>query len=97
MEESDIEGLATHGGPEPCGGAREGVAEALDRGTCRRAIEPRNRVSGVPTLSKRRKATPSAAQARVAGGPRGVEEPLHARNLHAREPGCVTNVEGNLM
>jgi RNA-directed DNA polymerase len=32
MEESDIEGLATHGGPESCAGAREGVGEALTGG-----------------------------------------------------------------
>jgi hypothetical protein len=35
MEELYTEGVATHGGPEPCGGARKGDAEALDRGTCR--------------------------------------------------------------
>lgn len=29
MEESYGEGLATHTGPESCGGTREGVAEAL--------------------------------------------------------------------
>src|ERR1700730_4688889 len=29
MEESDIEGLATHGGPESCAGTRKGVGEAL--------------------------------------------------------------------
>ena len=32
MRESDAEGLATHGGPESCGGAREGVGEALTGG-----------------------------------------------------------------
>jgi hypothetical protein len=37
-----IEGVAIHDGPEPCVGTREGVGEALDRGTCRPAIEPRN-------------------------------------------------------
>jgi hypothetical protein len=35
MEESDIEGVAHHGGPEPCVGVREDGGEALDRGTCR--------------------------------------------------------------
>jgi len=30
-----IEGVAIHGGPESCGGAREGIAEALT-GACRR-------------------------------------------------------------
>ena len=29
MEESDIEGLATHGGPESCVGVRKGGGEAL--------------------------------------------------------------------
>jgi RNA-directed DNA polymerase len=32
MEESDIEGLATHGGPESCVDAREGGGEALTGG-----------------------------------------------------------------
>ncbi len=36
MKELHVEGVATHDGPEPCGRAREGAAEALDRGTCRR-------------------------------------------------------------
>ena len=35
MEETYTEGVATHGGPEPCGSARKGRAEALDRGRCR--------------------------------------------------------------
>ena len=29
MKESYVEGLATHDGPESCGGARKGVVEAL--------------------------------------------------------------------
>lgn len=36
MKELYTEGVASHGGPEPCGAAREGDAEALARGTCRR-------------------------------------------------------------
>ena len=36
MEELYTEGLATHGGPEPCGRVRKGTAEASARGTCRR-------------------------------------------------------------
>jgi len=43
MQESDTEGVATHGGPELCGPAREGGAEALARGTCGQANEPRNK------------------------------------------------------
>jgi hypothetical protein len=41
MEGSYIEGLANHGGPEPCVGVPRGRSEALDRGARRPAIEPR--------------------------------------------------------
>jgi hypothetical protein len=37
-----IEGVAIHDDPEPCVDARKGADEALDSGTCRPAIEPRN-------------------------------------------------------
>jgi hypothetical protein len=47
-----VEGVAIHDGPEPCVGTREGVGEALDRGTCRPAIEREIMVFGVLTLSK---------------------------------------------
>ncbi len=36
MEELYTEGVASHGGPQPCGAARKSGAEALARGTCRR-------------------------------------------------------------
>lgn len=75
MREPYTEGVATHGGPEPCASARKGAGEALDRGTCRRAIEPRNQEYGVPTSCHYRKATPRAALARAVRGPRAVEEP----------------------
>jgi hypothetical protein len=42
MKGSYIEDVATHDGPELCGAAREGGAEALVRGVRRPAIEPRN-------------------------------------------------------
>src|SRR5450432_551270 len=42
--------LANHSGPESCGGAREGAAEALTGETGGSAIEPRNPKSGTPTL-----------------------------------------------
>jgi hypothetical protein len=87
MEELYVEGLATHGGPESCVGIREGVGEAWTGVRAGRVIEPRNSVFGVPTLSQRRKATSPGAFSRATGGPRGVREPRHVRNLHAREPG----------
>jgi hypothetical protein len=35
MRELYIEGVAIHGGPEPCAGVREGAGEALDKGYVR--------------------------------------------------------------
>ncbi len=43
MKESDIEGVATHDGPESCVGVREGPGEALTGERTGQAIEPRNR------------------------------------------------------
>lgn len=42
MRESDIEGLAIHGGPEPCAVVREGGGEVSVGVGAGRAIEPRN-------------------------------------------------------
>src|SRR3954452_13707410 len=85
MEELHVEGLATHGDPEPCVDVPRGRGEALVGARAGRAIEPRNESFGVPTLSKERKATLLAALSRAVGGPRAVGEPWHVRNLHARE------------
>jgi RNA-directed DNA polymerase len=41
--------VASHSGPELCGVAREGDAEALTGETGGSAIEPRNQKSGTPT------------------------------------------------
>jgi hypothetical protein len=90
MEELYVEGLATHDGPESCVDVPRGRGEALTGARAGQAIEPRNKRIGVPTLSKRRKATPLAALPRVVSGPRVVGEPGHVRNLQAREPGDPT-------
>ena len=49
MEKLYAEGVATHGDPESCVGAREGTGEALTGARVGRAIEPRNHQFGVPT------------------------------------------------
>jgi len=50
MEELHVEGLATHGGPQPCVDVPRGRGEALAGARAGRAIEPRNHLSGAPTL-----------------------------------------------
>ena len=87
MEELYAEGLAIRGGPQSCVDDPRGRGEALTGARAGRAIEPRNQRSGVPTLSRLRKAIPLAVLSRAARGPRAVKEPGHVRNLHAREPG----------
>jgi hypothetical protein len=42
MKEPYIEGVATHGDPESCVGARKDTGEALTGARAGRAIEPRN-------------------------------------------------------
>ena len=56
MRELYIEGVATHDGPESCGGAREDAVEALTGVRAGRAIEPRNHpdrgADAVPTSGR---------------------------------------------
>jgi len=88
MRESYTEGVAIHGGREPCAGAREGTGEASVAVRAGWAIEPRNGVGpGCRRRHDRRKAIPAAALARAVAGPCAVGEPVHVRNLAAREPG----------
>jgi len=69
MEELYAEGVAIHGGPESCAGARESAGEALTGVRVGRAIEPRNHHFGVPTPSPWRKATRLAALCESLVGP----------------------------
>src|SRR5512144_1125510 len=96
MRELYIEGVAIHGGPEPCVGVREGVGEASVGVRGGWAIEPRNWLQSRCRRSRnKRKATRRAELSRAAGRPRGVQEPVHARNLHAREPGDPTTTRSS--
>ena len=90
MEELYAEGVAIHGGPESCVGAREGAGEALTGARVGRAIEPRNHQFGVPTPFPLVEGNMASGVMRVAGRPRAVGEPWHAQNLQAREPGEPT-------
>src|SRR6266498_833375 len=78
MEELYAEGVAIHGGPESCGGVREGAGEALAGVRVGRIIEPRNHHFGVPTSSPWRKATRPAAVCESLAGPARSEN----RGMH---------------
>jgi hypothetical protein len=91
MKEPYIEDLASHGGPEPCVGDPRGRSEALDRGRCGPGYRAtKSGDSGCRRRSTRRKAISLAALSRAGSEPRVVEEPEHAPNLHARDPGEPT-------
>ena len=88
MEESDIEGPATHDGPESCVGVREGVGEALTGVGAGQLLSREIKVFGVPTsLSRTEGHIPGGVMRESLWGPCAVEEPVHVRSLHAREPG----------
>jgi hypothetical protein len=91
MKEPDTEGVAPHGGPESCVGVREGDGEALTGERAGRAIEPRNQGDrGADAVASCGRQHRWRRYARAASGPRAVEEPVHVRNLHVREPGDPT-------
>jgi hypothetical protein len=84
-------GIANHPGPESCGRAREGAAEAL---TGEAAGQSLSRV--ISNLERRRrravrKATLLGALARVPGGLHAVIEPEHAEKLFAQELGALVS------
>ena len=87
MKESYRKGLANHPGPEPCEGGRKTALEALDRGICRLGIELRNQplqdAHGVG-MPEGNMAAHAFASARLTCG---VDDPMHAEKLQAREPG----------
>jgi RNA-directed DNA polymerase len=84
MEESNVEGVATHDDPESCVGAREGVGEAFDRGTCGLGIEPRNQSSGTPTPLTEAEGNTLATETReAASGPARSQTPgTYGTSLH---------------
>ena len=91
MKESYRKDLANHPGPEPCEGGRKGALEALDRGICRLGIELRNlsfqEAHGVGSSEGNIAACDKARAQRSCG----VEDPMHAEKLRAREPGEIAS------
>jgi hypothetical protein len=74
-----IEGVAIRGGPESCGGAREGVVEALAGGVWAGLLSREINPLGCRRRPGRRKAMSAVTLARVAVGPCAVGEPGHVR------------------
>src|SRR6266700_1721734 len=83
MEESDAEGLATHGGPEPCAGAREGAGEALAGERAGRAMEPRNQQNrGAHAVQEAEGNTAGSARRELPGGPaRSENQGMYASSM----------------
>ena len=75
------EGLAIHDGPESCVGDPRGRSEALTGVRAGRLLSLEMIKPGCRRGRKRRKAIPVAAFSRAVMGPRGVGEPVHARDL----------------
>ena len=88
MRELYVEGVAIHDGPESCAVVREDGGEALTGVRAGRAIEPRkNRVRGADAVYRGGRQHRVWRETRATVGPCAVREPVHVRNLHAREPG----------
>lgn len=89
MQEPYGERVATDTGPESCAGAREGMGEALDRGTSGLGIEPRkcDMVRGADAVIIGGRLHRPRRQGETRVGPCVVRDPRHARKLSARELG----------
>jgi len=88
MQESYVEGLAAHSGPESCGDAREGIVEALTGVRTGRVFSrERNLSPGCRRRKEMRKATLGASLLQDAPESRAVLAPVHVRKHLAREPG----------
>ena len=88
MKESYGEGVATHTGPESCGGGSNAMAEALT-GVREGQVLSREILFnfGVPTLWDVRKATSDISLSRDIFEPCAVGDLVHARKHLTREPG----------
>lgn len=69
------EGVASHIGPEPCAGIREGAGEASVGEHTGQPLSRERMISRVLTLSTERKATRAGAQSRASAWPGVVADP----------------------
>ena len=86
-----IEGVAIHGGPEPCVGRSRGRRRSVGRGRAGGLIEPRNQGFGVPTPFRQAEGNIAGGAIReLSGNPARSEKLCMYESLHAREPGGPT-------
>ena len=91
MEESHVEGLAAHDGPESCVDVRKGTGEALTGVRAGRVFSRESELpSGCRRRRRRRKATSGVPPSRGTTEPCAVRDPVHVRKHLAREPGDPT-------
>ena len=88
MKVRNVEGVATHNGPESCVGRGNSDRRSVDRGTRGPGIEPRNPCPhrGADAVEEGGRPHPTRRQ-RKAPGPRAVRDPVQARTHRVREPG----------
>jgi hypothetical protein len=87
-----VEGVASHNGPESCGGDREVTAEALIGESVGQVLShEKGLTSGCRRALHRRKATRFNSLSRELNRPRVVGDPVHAWKLSEREPGDPTS------
>lgn len=69
MKEPDVEGVARHDGPEPCGDAGNDIVEALDWGMHEHGIELRDQsIRSADAVQKKRQATRRASLCEMSDG-----------------------------
>ena len=78
--------------------SREAAREVVDRGSVGQPLSSEITYSGVPTaLAVREGKTVYDVKRRVMNRPHGVEDPVHAWTLYAREPGDLRSFpSGNI-
>ena len=92
-----VEGVASHNGPESCGGDREVTAEALTGESAGQVLSRENRSTpGRRRVLSRRKATRCILPSPELHRPRVVGDPAHARKLSAREGGSISPLLANI-
>ena len=86
-----VEGVASHNGPESCGGDREVTAEALTGESVGQVLSRENEsLRGADDFLKIGRQHVSHRQSQEVAWPRVVRDPVHARKLFVREPGDPT-------